>query len=116
MQIIDRNIAPKLLGDMLMEIFKKERVVQLDIQNNTGVSQSQISRILNGNFSRVDGKNVKRICKYANISLSENDVPTSDPRKSEILIGALQEIWDGTHKKEKALAGLIRSLGPLINN
>jgi len=115
MQNLPSNISPEKLGRRLQVIFEERRVTQPEIERNTGVNQSQISRIFNGKFMRVEGKNVIKLCKYANLKINKSLLGGSDPRESEVLINALRDIWDGSQQKERALARLIRSLGPLVN-
>jgi len=116
MQIITDNISPANLGQKLKKIFDEKGITQPAIALYTGINQSQISRIFNGDFRRLYGKNVRELCKYANIVIKKNQKSPQDPRKSNLLMNALGDVWDGSKQKERALAKLIRTLEPLVKN
>ncbi|AHF02395.1 hypothetical protein THIAE_09665 [Thiomicrospira aerophila AL3] len=83
--------------------------VQKDISMVTGVSQSQISKILSGNFKTVS-PNVKKICEYANIQIYSND----RVQLSQELKEALMDLWDGSKESEKALVKTLKNMKSLI--
>ena len=70
------------------------------------VHQSQVSRILKGDFRRVS-ENVMRICKFADISF------TQEQALSPRLQRALESVWDGSRGQEAALVKLLGAAGGL---
>lgn len=68
------------------------------------VHQSQVSRILKGDFRRVS-ENVMRICKLADISF------TQEQSLSPKLQKALESVWDGSRGQEAALVKLLGAAG-----
>lgn len=70
-----------------------------------GIGQSTVSRVLNGQFS-VANSNVRKICKYAGISVESNKKAGSFRNITEQLI----ELWDGSAEMESALLELLKGL------
>lgn len=79
---------------------------QIDVYNKTGVHQSQICRILKGDFER-DSKNVIKLCIYANSILGDD---SKILRVKELLIASIMELWDGTDKGAADLLGLLSAV------
>lgn len=79
-----------------------------------GVSQSQVSRTLNGQFKR-RSKLFDELCKIAYQSSATPVVvgPRASAQQAD-LISALDAVWDGTDSHAKALAVVIRSLSALV--
>jgi hypothetical protein len=80
----------------------------------SGTSQSAVSRILAACPER-DGAAFKRLCIYANKSLSMGDEKrlVAPPIKDKILAAAIHEVWNGTPEHALALAAMIRAAGNL---
>lgn len=70
--------------------------------------QSQVSRILAGNFARIS-PNVIKICKFARIKLTVEQ-PASDKLRE-----AVERVWDGSSAQENALVRLILAAGGLTS-
>lgn len=101
------------IADIVADIrayMKAEKLTQKSLGAATGVHQSQISRILQGDCRKV-GKNLNKICKYANI---ETSIPDSPPEQSTALMAALRDTWNGSEQHAKQLAQLIRKVGPIL--
>jgi hypothetical protein len=75
------------------------------------VSQSWISRIRCGRFSRLSRKTLD-VLSYANIRI-DDDVRSRSKEGELLLREALENAWDGSLPNAKALAGLLRSAGRL---
>ena len=105
---MQNNLTSKTsdLLQMLSRAILNGSVTQSAIALSTGVDQSQISRILAGQVKR-ESENVLALCKYAE---EIHNARTVDPCHSELLMGALREVWDGSPEHAKAIAGVIRSL------
>jgi hypothetical protein len=73
------------------------------------IDQSQISKILNGEFSR-KGKAIKSLMKYSNYNEYIEQALVSDE-----ISKAVSEVWDGSEQMEKKIAAFIRQLGKTIN-
>jgi transcriptional regulator with XRE-family HTH domain len=84
---------------------------QDEISAITGVSQSQVSKILSGNFKTVS-PNVKKICEYASIQIYMNiDVDIPEEIKEAVL-----DLWDGSKESEKALVKTLKNMKGLIGS
>lgn len=87
--------------------FEQEDVTLRQVSIRIGVDVSQVSRYLNGHFKRMS-PNLEALCKFAKVDWTK--AGRTDPRKSQVLIGALSDVWDGTREHAEALAGTILSL------
>jgi transcriptional regulator with XRE-family HTH domain len=96
--------------DCLNRCILDKKLTQLGIAATTGINQSQVSRILNGDFRR-PSKNVLKLCSYANSFASVDD--RLSPATNHDLMSALELVWDGTDQHARALANVIRSLSSL---
>lgn len=110
------------LGARLNSHFEQSGLHQLQIQAATGVHQSQISRILAGDFKFVTPK-VEALCKFAGVNYAKNrsvsprgDVlPTAGPdRPHTTVLRAFEVVWDGSPRHADAIGDLIRAAGPLL--
>jgi transcriptional regulator with XRE-family HTH domain len=89
---------------------KRLRITQQKIAEATGLSQSQVSRLLSGKSVR-RSDSLDRVCVYVK-SLSKGVTP-SDVRGCAPLVESLALVWDGSQSHAEALAVVIRSLGTL---
>lgn len=99
------------ISEKLRKYLEDSDITQEKFAKKVNVDQSQISRILNADFKRIS-KNVRKVCKNAKIDL-DSKKGESNPAESPELMNALSLVWDGTDKKAKALAKVIRSLKEL---
>lgn len=76
------------------------------------VHQSPANRIMNGHCRRV-GKNLLKLCKYANYPDERNAKP--NPGSNEILMGALSAAWDGTDEGAHSLAQVLLGIAEIAN-
>lgn len=82
-------------------------LTQNELANGTGLSQSQVSRLLDGKSNR-SSKGFDRLCKYV-----QSYTPSISQRrilKQADLMSAMAEVWDGTPTHAEALATVLRSL------
>lgn len=78
---------------------------QIDLGNATNIGQSQISKILNGEFSR-KGTAIDKLMKYSNYyEYKEFEMTSSEINK------AVAEVWDGSKRMEMQIAKIIREIG-----
>lgn len=110
------KLKMKPINDIRQQLIKyKEasgRGVVKRVSDTTKIDQSQVSRILAGNFVRVS-PNVREICKYANIAVNER---TKKPKVlSKKLIDTIKDVWDGSPEVEELLCNLISSIKPTID-
>ena len=94
----------------LREAMERNGHSQPDVSKVTGVSQSNISRVLSGQRKRVTAS-VRRLCQYAGLN-AEYGAPEPDAQRrlSQAVRGA---IGDNPHAA-LALASVIDSLAPLL--
>jgi len=97
---------PANIAAELTRKFNDSALCQVNVSKECHVSQSQISRILAGQFRR-RSKNVNILCEYANIKIEKHK---ADPVQNRILMDALAETWDGTDRHAKAIAKVLKAL------
>jgi transcriptional regulator with XRE-family HTH domain len=85
-------------------------ISQSDLAAATGASQPQVSRLLQGKFSR-PSKLLEELCLY--VERQGGGVTNDAVRANDELIAALSTTWDGSASHAKALALVIRSLSTL---
>jgi transcriptional regulator with XRE-family HTH domain len=82
---------------------------QADISAKTGVSQSQVSKILSGRFKTIS-PNVKKVCEYANIQINvRNELALTGELKE-----AVMDLLDGSRESEMALVKTLKTIKKLI--
>ena len=84
-------------------------ISQEELAREVGMHQSQVSRILRGEFRRLS-PNLKKLCLYARIRVDSLGNGGQGRLASEELGKAVAEVWDGSKRHEKALIRVIRSL------
>lgn len=86
----------------------KDAVLQEDIERDTGIDQSQISRFIAGDFKRV-GANAQKLCKYAkNVKAARKKPATSDLER-QIAEHALK-LWDRSEQSGDRVLALLQAL------
>lgn len=85
-------------------------ISQLEISQATGINQSQISRIFNGDLKR-ESKAYKAIANF--IRMHRKGVTRESVIENRELIDALASVWDGSPDQAVALASVIKALGKL---
>lgn len=81
---------------------------QVDIAEATGLSQSQISRILRGRRAH-PSESTEAVCIY--VRSKSQPVDLEDVQACTPLITALAKVWNGTSQHAVALSAVIESLG-----
>lgn len=109
MQELSMRASRDKLVRQLCDSFEKSRVTQQQIANGSGVHQSQVSRILRGEFKRMT-RNVVKICKYANVAPGQ--VASKGSLAAE-LTSLLKQLCDGTSEREKTLLRLLKAIRDL---
>jgi hypothetical protein len=88
-------------------------ITQQEISSSTGISQSQISRILAGQTKKTS-KSYRALCVY--VFSKQTKVTVERVKNNPELVQALAAVWDGSDRHAKALASVIRSLASLSNH
>jgi transcriptional regulator with XRE-family HTH domain len=83
---------------------------QMGLADKSGVDQSQLSRILKGEFVRIT-ENVKKVCKYANVDFAAT---ASNKPLPKAVATALRDLLDGTKERERAVVGLLKAEARLL--
>jgi transcriptional regulator with XRE-family HTH domain len=87
-------------------LIEDKQLTQKEISRQTGVHQSQVSRILSGQGKRLS-KNAEKLCNYAKtLQIEANPAP-------ETLTQSLLQIWDGSPGHAAAIMQVLRSLDQL---
>lgn len=82
-------------------------LTQKAIAAGSGISQSQVSRVLSGSSKR-ESKAFKAICKY--INSQKVRVSPELVIQNQTLINALTHVWDGSEQQASVIAEIINSL------
>lgn len=89
-----------LLLEGLAQMVRTRETTQEIISSETGVHQSQVSRILSGQIRRMS-PNALALCKYAYLKMPLRS--QSAPDYKSMLTDAVLRAWDGTPKHAQAL-------------
>ncbi len=100
----------KARAERARHICKARGVTQAQIAADLGASQSQVSRILQGQGLRAS-RLAEEVCLY--VEKHEGGVTTDSVKANEELVNALTVTWDGSATHARALASVIRSLSAL---
>jgi transcriptional regulator with XRE-family HTH domain len=104
---INKRIDNKKTALRLREALRKSGVSQMSLSKVIGINQSQVSRLLNGRFQRAP-KSIYALCIY----LKVNPVARKDSiklQKYPDLALCLDEVLDGSRKRERAVIRLLKS-------
>lgn len=102
------DLTAELSG--IRHLVRTHGLSQSAISRETGISQSQVSRILSGSSKRRSSA-VDAVCSFVRASVP--GVAPGDVRKCTPLINAISAVWDGSQAHADALGSVIRSLGAL---
>ncbi len=91
-------------------ICKARGVTQAQIAADLGASQSQVSRILQGQGHHAS-RLAEEVCLY--VERFEGGVTAESVKGNDDLVGALAVTWDGSATHARALSAVIRSLSAL---
>lgn len=83
---------------------------QKDVEATTGVSQSQISRALNGKRKRPT-EAMQKLCRYANLEIKNESASALAE-----LYALLQQVIAGGPAAAACVKGVLESLVPLLEN
>lgn len=98
-----------LIALQLREAMERKGWSQLTLGKLAGVDQSQVSRIVAGNFVLLS-KNVLKLCKYAKVELDLHSSHKSIPPSLEKALGELLE----EAGSERAVLALLRAGSRLL--
>ncbi len=77
------------------------------VQNKTGLTQSQVSRISNGLF-KSKNKSVIKICSYAESILGTDLRDITNMR--DVLVSTVLELWDGTASGGQGIISILQAM------
>ena len=95
-----------ILAQRIRDAATKEGLTQAEIGRKAGIDQSQVSRILAGEFQKLSGHALK-VCTILNINM------TFSTRENERLERAIGLLWDGTETHERAILELLEAAAKL---
>ena len=90
----------------LLELAK--RVATVQAAADTGIHQSQVSRLFRGHFTRIS-PNVRTLLDYAPGAAPSRRAPLAAPGKEAVIREALKT-WDATPEGARALVKLLKSV------
>ncbi len=102
------EIERLVLVERIRKAAKQKGLSQVKIAELTNMNQSQVSRILAGNF-RKTSDHLKKICDYLCID------PKVLGRENKRLEHAIRLLWDGSVKHEKAILELLEAAAKLAH-
>jgi len=106
MRLLSRIDSNKT-ATLLREAISKKAVSQADLSHSTGINQSQISRLLRGQFQRRT-KGLNTLCIYLKVEPVMHTVALSLSKYPD-LSSCLSEVLDGSRQRERAVVLLLRS-------
>jgi transcriptional regulator with XRE-family HTH domain len=102
-----KPVAASILYEQIRSSSKLTKLTQIEIARKAKIDQSQVSRILSGQFKRVSAKNLIKLCKFIGITNKRKQ------RVSTTLEDTIQAVWDGSRREETALVQLLRAADAL---
>jgi len=107
-----KRIDNKKTARLLREALRKSGASQSSLSKAIGVNQSQISRLLNGRFQR-QTNSIHALCAHLNVNLvvRKNAIKLQNYPD---LASCLDEVLDGSRKRERAVIRLLKSAQTLI--
>ncbi|MGY4167531.1 helix-turn-helix domain-containing protein [Bradyrhizobium sp. USDA 4529] len=101
-----------LLDEMQAQIAARH-LSAMDISRSSGVDQSQVSRILAGDFKRIS-QNVMQICNFLGINPGRfvGSLPGDDDTRRRIADSALS-VWDGTPEGAELLISIFGGMAAI---
>ena len=87
------------------------RASTVDIAARTGIHQSQVSRLLRGQFRRLS-PNVRKLLQYSRQPRPAG-LPDGEAQAKQAVIRAALNTWDATPEGARALVRLLRSVAGL---
>lgn len=100
------------IAGMLKSAFEEKCITQSNLCKKIDLSQGQVSRILKGQFTKIDG-GVLKLCAYFEINLEffEFQIQLSHVEIERELVQAFRLVWNGSYEQAKALIKVIRACG-----
>lgn len=83
-----------------------------DVARNAGVHQSQVSRILAGDFKTLSS-NIIKICMIFEIEIASFREPDRADHDRKQIANSAIAIWNGTHQDAGVLISLLREIAKL---
>jgi transcriptional regulator with XRE-family HTH domain len=100
---------PKL-REALVTNFTANKISQTALQEEVGVNQSYVSRLLNGRYStKKPTKKVRSLCIKANLNL-DHFLIHAPPHNANELLDAISRLCQGNASRERALGRLLKAL------
>lgn len=100
-------IDKKTLQSAVLKHLSEKAIRQEDLAKQVGVSQSVVSRAINGRWMRYS-RALRRVGEYVQVRPA-----IIDPRESKLLMDALGHLWDGSPEQERRLVDFLLSVGEL---
>lgn len=105
-----KRLEIKARAERARHICKMRGITQMQIADDLGASQSQVSRIFKGEGLQ-SSRLAEEVCLY--VERYSGGVTADAVRKSDELVNALAATWDGSATHARALSAVIRSLAAL---
>ena len=111
MQAVVKNVTPEVARARRALERLAERVSTVRVALDTGIHQSQVSRLLRGQFTRLS-RNVRLLLDYAGKGGRARPPRRAEAAKASVIRAALRT-WDATPEGAQALVRLLRSVQDL---
>jgi len=104
---VSKRIDNKKTALLLREAFRRSGASQSSVSKLIRVNQSQISRLLSGHFQR-RSKSINALCIFLNVEpvVRNNTIRWQNYPE---LASYLDEVLDGSRKRERAVIRLLKS-------
>jgi transcriptional regulator with XRE-family HTH domain len=103
----NKRIDNKKTALLLSAAFRKSGMSQSSLSNVIGIKQPQISRLLNGRFQR-PSKSIYALCIRLKVTPVERKDAIKLQNYPELAL-CLEEVLDGSRKKERAVIRILKS-------
>ena len=111
MQAVVKNVTPQVARARRTLARLGSRVSTVQVAADTGIHQSQVSRLLRGQFHRLS-RNVRLLLAYARAPGRAPAPGRAEAAKASVIRAALRT-WDETPEGAQALVRLLRSVQDL---
>jgi transcriptional regulator with XRE-family HTH domain len=102
-QFIQRDPRVGAAAKSLHAYMQEHSLTQNALSEACGISQPQISKLLRGKAKKIT-RDLKKLCKYANIRIDTPTPPYNDLR----IRSAIDSVWDGEDSTVDLVARLIK--------
>lgn len=108
---MDMVTEEKTVGQRIKRRMRDLGMSRSQLCEEVGIDKGHLSKIINDKLATEKGGFTLKICNHLGIyeTIDNDDINVIEPEKSEVLMSALREVWDGRESSARALASLIKA-------